>query len=100
MLWFCNAIVRLETCWASRLINCSVLWGTDIGVCDCAGVWLWDAAGAGGGGVAEAEAGFEERWVAGGKSNPIGYTTRSLPEWSVDGNGTEVVRRSEAFGHG
>ena len=100
VLWFCNAAVRLETCWASRLISCSVLWGTDIGVCDCAGVWLWDAAGAGGGGVAEAEAGFEERWVAGGKSNPIGYTTRSLPEWSVDGNGTEVVRRSEAFGHG
>ena len=51
-------------------------------------------------GVAEAEAGFEERWVAGGKSNPIGYTTKSLPEWSADGNGTEVVRRSEAFGHG
>ena len=72
----------------------------DIGVCDCAGVWLWDAAGAGGGGVAEAEAGFEERWVARGRSNSIGYTTRSLPEWSTDGNGTEVVRRSEAFGHG
>ena len=40
VFWFCNAAVRLETCWASRLINCSVLWGMDIGVCGCAGVWL------------------------------------------------------------
>ena len=57
-------------------------------------------AGAGGGGVAETETGFKERWVTGGRSNSIGYTTRSLPKWSTDGNGTEVVWRSEAFGHG
>ena len=56
-------------------------------------------AGAGGGGVAETETGFEECWVASGRSNSIGYTTRSLPEWSTAEIGRGGVWRSEAFGH-
>ena len=56
-------------------------------------------AGAGSGGVAETEAGFEECWVASGRSNSIGYTIRSLPEWSTAGIGREGVWWSEAFGH-
>ena len=46
------------------------------------------------------EAGFEEFWVFGGRSNPIGYTRKFLPEGSEAGMGREEVRRSEAFGHG
>ena len=56
-------------------------------------------AGAGGGGVAETETGFEEHWVAGGRLNSIRYTTRSLPEWSTAGIGRGGVWQSEAFGH-
>ena len=74
--------------------------GVDIGVCSCAGVRLWDTAGAGSGGVAEVEAGFESCWVTGGRSELIGYITKFLPEWSAAGIGRGEVWRSEAFGHG
>ena len=59
---FCRLAVRAATCCTSACTSCSVVaGGVDIGVCGCAGVRLWDTAGAGGGGVAEVEAGFEER---------------------------------------
>ena len=46
------------------------------------------------------EAGFESRWVAGGRSESIGYITKFLPEWSAAGIGRGEEWRSEVFGHG
>ena len=56
--------------------------------------------GAGRGGVAEIEAGFESHWVASGRSESIGYITKFLLEWSAAGIGRGEVWWSEAFGHG